>query len=334
MQKTVHFIWSVCRIEAKSEMSVAEVEGKFKLQEDTKAMSNMSIIFNLIFSIIIMCFIIETINVNILSSTGHGTGYGGVAYLDCGWDSFNAHWYDASENKTWSNQYQQCISNPEYYPDVSCDWYNNPLKSGQLWYYCNIITFVSLVISTIGYIIIFVTNKYPKLKEKYPSIIQKRLFVTILFQSFIPTISLLIAIVSWFHTNTNHPGCWQPTYLFESITYTDRQIGESMIFDIVAVILVGIHLLVYVNYSCVYLGFGNKKKRNRKIKHGEPMLFEHNYNDDIVAIGSEYEGYNDQHMEHDVENENHVRIESIVGIAPGNDQMDDESDMKMDDVEQ
>eukprot|EP01084_Bolivina_argentea_P315429 546472_1 len=216
-------------------MSVGEVEVKFKLQEDTKAISNISTICNLIFSIMVMCFIIETLNVNILSTYNY---YEYDGYFDCGWDSFDAHWYHDSENTTWSKQYQQCLSHQHSAESVSCDWYNNPLKSGKLWYICNIITFVSLVISIIGYIIIFVTDKYPKLKEKYPLIIQKRLFVTILFQSFIPTISLLIAIVSWFHTNTNHAGCWESKYFFVSydkhklITYTHKQIGESMIFDI------------------------------------------------------------------------------------------------------
>eukprot|EP01083_Nonionella_stella_P216404 777909_1 len=151
-------------------MPVAEVEGqKVNLPEDEKPMSNGSIVFNCIFSSIIIYFLFAALKVNILSSY---TGDLDV-YFHCGWDVFDTNKYDLSANKTWSKHYQQCISYEPNYSEANCDWYNNPLKSGKTWHCCNIITLVSLGISIIGYIFIFVTNKYPKLKEKYSSILQK-----------------------------------------------------------------------------------------------------------------------------------------------------------------
>eukprot|EP01084_Bolivina_argentea_P074231 134695_1 len=316
-------------------MSVAEAEGKLNVPKDTKAISNQAIVLNFIFSIIVISLIIQTFKVNILSS--YTTDFDGE-YFHCRWDSFDMCWKDTMDDTYNSWDAKQCEPSDLNY-DVTCEWYtynstwekqcggdcvlrNNPLKSGKVWYNFNIIALVSLTISIIGYIVIAATRKYPKLKAKYPSIQpQKGLFV--LFQSFIPTISLLTAIVYWFRTNGNDYGCWTPTYTLvlygKYDIYTEKQIGESMILDIVAAVLVGIHLIVYINHY-----FNNKKKRNRKrnrkIKHGEPILFKDNYGDEGNA---EHGGIEMEMIEYDIEKVTHVRIESIATFAPGNDEMEE-----------
>eukprot|EP01084_Bolivina_argentea_P283986 486543_1 len=240
---------------------------------------------NCAFSTILIILIVYSLNLNILSIYTNNTASNPNEYFKCRWDRFDINTPTMDQiSGTWIQEYDNCNFH-SYSAQISCVQYQHSYESGLMWHYANILSLVSLIISVICCVSIYL-RKY--IKKYEPNIncvpLKKMIIITILFESFIPMILLLFANIYWFEKNSTH-GCWSKDTRFKY-----RKMGSSMIINIICLILVGVYFVVCINYLRIL--YGKKKKRNKKLL---PQIEENEMEG--------YQGLNDEQIEFDMKND-------------------------------
>eukprot|EP01083_Nonionella_stella_P126000 381169_1 len=231
---------------------------------------------NVILTISILAVIITGIVFDSMSSYQKQTSYeyGGITmdesggYFECGWGIYVAHFEEdnvlySSGSQTWYYGHTECLrlGHGGEHSSYSCDWYKIPNQSGLVWCILNISGCMPIFMALLLYIVCLFNNTFTR--ELYN---KRRIFKITFCLFLLAAICILSSVLYWIKKNEETSGCWTEHYQYVVDTqyagdpdangayywyrFEHKQLGISMICDIVALAMLSSWAFVYLLVLC------------------------------------------------------------------------------------